>query len=172
MPRKKKKQEVATIEEIVEAAELANPLDAKILERAEHYGLNQKQMLFAVYYASLDEVFGNGAQCYLRVYGPEYLALNKKVMPYMTACVNASRLLSEAKVSQFINELLEMRGLNDTFVDKQLEFLVTQHADFKSKLGAIREYNNLKKRTEQGGNKTLVLVVSGETANRYGVSPT
>jgi hypothetical protein len=49
--------------------------------------------------------------------------------------------LRNVKVSERINELLEQGGLNDHFVDKQLSFLIAQHADFKSKLGAIREYN-------------------------------
>jgi hypothetical protein len=41
---------------------------------------------------------------------------------------------------------LELQGLNDSYVDKQLELLITQNADFKAKIAAIREYNALKKR--------------------------
>ena len=55
-------------------------------------------------------------------------------------------MLRNVKVCERINNLLERGGLNDQAVDKQLAFLVTQHADFGAKLGAIREYNKLKKR--------------------------
>jgi len=65
---------------------------------------------------------------------------------YKTAAASASRLLKNVRVCERINEILEQGGLNDQAVDKQLSFLVTQHADFGAKLGAIREYNKLKKR--------------------------
>jgi hypothetical protein len=55
-------------------------------------------------------------------------------------------LLSNAKVCERINELLTDKGLNDQFVDKQLLFVITQHADFGSKVNAIKEYNKLKQR--------------------------
>jgi hypothetical protein len=68
-------------------------------------------------------------------------------------------LLTNVKILEFVNSLIEMRGLNDSFVDKQLEFLVTQHADFKAKLGAIKEYNALKKRTEGPGTQLNIGVI-------------
>lgn len=55
-------------------------------------------------------------------------------------------MLSSIKVCERIAELLEKQGLNDEYIDKQLLFLITQHADFGNKLGAIREYNKLKQR--------------------------
>jgi len=42
--------------------------------------------------------------------------------------------------------LLEAGGFNDENVDKQHSFLLNQYADLKSKLGAIKEYNQLKGR--------------------------
>lgn len=126
--------------------------------------LNPKHRLFCEAYASSEEFFGNGTQSYIEVYKP------KKVGNwYNSARASASALLTNHNVLGYINQILELRGLNDTFVDKQLEFLITQHADFKSKLGGIHEYNQLKRRVESGGNKTLVLVISGETAGRYGL---
>lgn len=42
--------------------------------------------------------------------------------------------------------MLSEVGLNDVFVDKQLLFLIQQHADLRVKLRAIQEYNRLKAR--------------------------
>ena len=145
----------------------AKDLIAKASEKAVELGLNPKQKLFCEYYASSEEFFGNGVQSYIESYKP------KKVGNwYNSARATASEILTNPNILEYVNSLLELRGLNDTFVDKQLEFLITQHADFKSKLGGIHEYNQLKKRTEGGGNKTLVLVVTQETARRYGIAPT
>lgn len=104
--------------------------------------LNPKQELFCQLYATDKEFFGNGVQAYIEAYEPDQSQKNW----YKTVCSAASRLLSNVKVCERINQLLEEGGLNDQFVDKQLTFLVTQHADFKSKLGAIKEYNSLKQR--------------------------
>jgi hypothetical protein len=104
--------------------------------------LNPKQEQFCQLYASDREFFGNGVESYIEVYQPD----RSKKGWYNGACSSASRLLRSVKVCERINELLEKGGLNDQAVDKQLAFLVTQHADFGAKLGAIREYNKLKKR--------------------------
>jgi hypothetical protein len=104
--------------------------------------LNPKQELFCNLYATDREFFGNGVESYIEAYDPD----TSKPNWYKSACTSASRLLSNVKVCQKINQLLEEGGLNDHFVDKQLTFLITQHADFRSKLGAIKEYNKLKAR--------------------------
>lgn len=117
--------------------------------------LNPKQELFCKLYATDREFFGNGVQAYIEAYEPDQSQKNW----YKTACVCASQLLSNIKVCERINELLEQGGLNDQFVDKQLTFLVTQHADFKSKLGAIKEYNALKARVT----KKLDVTSKGES---------
>lgn len=103
--------------------------------------LNSNQEKFCELYVS-QEFFGNGVDTYMEIYKID----QSKPNWYKTACSAASRLLSDVKVSKRINELLEAAGLTDNYVDKQLLFLITQHADFGSKLGAIREYNKLKKR--------------------------
>lgn len=113
----------------------------KILHKAEKYGLNLEQMKFCELYASDREFFGNGVESYIEAYDPD-----RDGNWYNSAKASASRLLTNANVLTYINEILELHGLNDSFVDKQLELLVTQNADFKSKLGAIREYNALKAR--------------------------
>lgn len=102
--------------------------------------LNPKQELFCQLYASDREFFGNGTQSYIEAYD---LPPSK----YKTAVVNASKLLTKPNILKRINQLLELKGLNDEYVDKQLEMLITQNADFKAKISAIKEYNSLKRRT-------------------------
>lgn len=104
--------------------------------------LNPKQETFCNLYATDRSFFGNGVQAYIEAYDPDQSRGNW----YKSAQASASRLLSNVIILARINELLELHGLNDTFVDKQLELLITQNADTKTKLGAIKEYNNLKTR--------------------------
>lgn len=103
---------------------------------------NARQEMFCRLYATDKEFFGNGVESYLEVYDID----RSKPNWYKTACVNASRLLGNAKVFNRINELLTEGGLNDAFVDKQLLFLISQQVDLGAKGNAIREYNKLKKR--------------------------
>jgi hypothetical protein len=42
--------------------------------------------------------------------------------------------------------MLDDAGLNDNFVDKQLLFVISQHADLNAKMKAIEQYNKLKQR--------------------------
>lgn len=104
--------------------------------------LNPQQELFCQYFASDREFFGNGVQSYAEAYNFD---LSKKGA-YNVAKVNAHRLLTNANILNRINELFDARGLNDTFVDKQIEKLITQDADFKAKIAAIKEYNALQSR--------------------------
>jgi hypothetical protein len=67
-------------------------------------------------------------------------------MPYTTAMACSSRLLSNVKIIERINSLLETGGFTDTNVDKQHLFLINQHADLKTKMNAIKEFNTLKGR--------------------------
>lgn len=112
-------------------------------EATEENGeLTTKQAFFCELYAGEKEFFGNGVQSYIEAYDPDQTAKNW----YKSACASASRLLRNVKVINEINRLLEIQGLNDVAVDKQLSFLIAQHADFGSKVQAIREYNKLKQR--------------------------
>jgi hypothetical protein len=139
-------------------------------------GLNQKQEQFCqLYVGQKSELFGNGTQCYLEVYGwyDENDAQKTRRITYQTAMVNASRLLSNAKIIARINELLETGGFNDENVDKQHLFLINQFADLKTKIAAIREYNELKSRIQKkiditsGGKPigTLIDEISGNNNN-------
>ncbi len=124
------------------------PVKKKAVKKeAPERGLNPRQEMFCKLYATDREFFGNGVQSYLEVYG---LADDEGCsITYDTAKVNASKLLTNTNILKRINELLEMEGLNDSFVDKQLNLLITQNADFKAKVAAIKEYNSLKNRIKQ-----------------------
>lgn len=112
-------------------------------------GLNQQQEKFCQLYINNDrEVFGNGARCYMEVYGPEHLIIHKKPLGFLVAAALASRLLTKVKVIERINSLLEQGGFNDENVDKQHLFLINQHADLRTKMQAIKEYNALKERVK------------------------
>lgn len=104
--------------------------------------LNEKQKVFCELFASDREFFGNGTQAYIEAYN---IDLSKKGA-YLSAKANAHRLLTKDYILKYIDELFEARGLNDTFVDKQLEKLITQDAEFSVKIKAISEYNKLKGR--------------------------
>lgn len=104
--------------------------------------LTPEQETFCRLYATDREFFGNGTRAYIEAYG---VNLRKK-FAYAAARASASRLLTSANICDRINEILEEGGLSDTFVDKQLLFLVTQHKDFAAKIRAIQEYNKLKSR--------------------------
>jgi len=126
-------------------------------------GLNLKQEEFCQLYAGSDkELFGNGVQTYLEVYGFEDDRNGKKIS-YETAMVNASRLLSNAKIIKRINDLLETGGFTDENVDKQHLFLINQYADKKVKLGAISEYNKLKARIT----RKLDITTAGKAFGKY-----
>ena len=104
--------------------------------------LNPKQEMFCTLYASDREFFGNGTQAYIEAYNIDV----KKKGAYDGARASAYGLLTNPHILVRINELLESAVLNDEFVDKQLAFLISQNADMKTKIAAIKEYNGLKQR--------------------------
>lgn len=104
--------------------------------------LTAKNELFCQYYASDREFFGNGVQSYIEAYN---IDITKKGA-YNAAKASAFNLLTKTDILKRIDEIFEAHGLNDTFVDKQLEKLIVQDADFSAKNKAISEYNKLKGR--------------------------
>lgn len=110
-------------------------------QHSKEMALTPRQEQFCQLFVS-KEFFGNGVQSYIEAYD---INVSKKGA-YDGARTDASRLLTKANICNRINELLDEAGLNDNFVDKQLLFMITQNADFSSKIAAIREYNKLKAR--------------------------
>lgn len=109
---------------------------------ASGHVLTPKQELFCQLYASDKEFFGNGVQSYIEAYGVD----TTKRGWYGTAKAGAHENLTKPYLLERINEIFEAHGLNDQFVDKQLEKLIIQDADFNAKMKAIQEYNKLKAR--------------------------
>lgn len=116
-------------------------MDEKDGKTLEHPDLTPKQKRFCENYVS-QEFFGNGTQSYIEAYGIDVTQKGA----YDTARACASETLAKPNVYNYINSLLEESGLNDAFVDKQLLFLISQHAEFSAKIAAIKEYNKLKQR--------------------------
>ena len=127
--------------------------------------LNPKQEKFCQLYATETEFFGNGVQSYIEAYEPS----TSDSIWYKTACSSASQLLSNIKVCNRINELLEDGGLNDAHVDKQLLFIINQFDNLPAKTAAIREYNKLKSRITDKAEvdlKGLTVLVEDAYANK------
>lgn len=123
--------------------EAKEPATSKlVLATKSGHKLTPQQALFCELYASDREFFGNGVQSYVEAYDVD----TSKPGWYRTACSGASENLRKPYILERIEEIFEAHGLNDTFVDKQLEKLICQDADFKTKLGAIQEYNKMKGR--------------------------
>lgn len=104
--------------------------------------LNPQQELFCKLYASDREFFGNGTQSYIEAYGVDAT----KPGSYAAARSSASEFLTNPNILDRINHYLDLGGLNDATVDKELLFVIRQHDDKASKVAAIREYNKLKQR--------------------------
>lgn len=104
--------------------------------------LNLRQEKFCILYSSNKEFFGNGVESYLAVYNVNRNNPNW----YNTAKAAASRLLTNVNLIERIRVILEETGLNDSFIDKQLEFLITQNISMSAKLAAIKEYNRSRRR--------------------------
>lgn len=116
------------------------------------------------------EFFGNGVRSYVRAYGLK-LGMGKGCVDYQVAASRASKLLKDVDILRACNELLELHGLNDIFVDKQLEFLITQNSDFKTKLGSIKEYNVLKGRIMRGLGDGATVIFMGDIMKAHREKP-
>ena len=103
--------------------------------------LNERQERFCKLYASDKEFFCNGVRSYIEAYKPKQVG-----NWYNSAKASAFNLLTKTYILERIDELIELEGLNDSFVDKQLAKLINQDADFRTKIQAIKEYNALKTR--------------------------
>jgi hypothetical protein len=98
--------------------------------------------LFCQYFVSSYETFGNATRSYAKAYNIDISDKSK----YHSCRTQGYRLLAIESVLKRINELLTDLVMNDTTVDMQLAFLITQMTDYGAKVQAIREYNKLKQR--------------------------
>lgn len=127
-------------------------------KKKEKTKLTPKQEDFCQLYLS-QEFYGNGVQTYIEAYNIDLTEPGA----YNAAKASASENLTKPNILDRIDELLEEAGLNDQYVDKQLYFLIRQSADLRTKLGALKEYNQLKTRITKkvdltsGGEKIIVV---------------
>lgn len=124
--------------------------------------LTERQIMFAQYYATSEEFFFQGAKAYAKAYGYDYNDRNQR----NTINVGSNTCLKHSTILTFIQMLLDGEGLNDSFVDKQILSVITQSADLKAKMLAIREYNSI-----TGRNKRLLEVTVNNTYNYAALSP-
>ena len=97
--------------------------------------LTLKQEQFCRNYVS-GEFFGNATRAYKDAYGVDY----------DSAKAAAWLLLTNINIQKRVTQLLELEGLSDTYVDKQLIFVLWQFDDLSSKMRAVAEYNKMKGR--------------------------
>ena len=102
--------------------------------------LNPKQELFCKSFATDRDCFGNGVQAYLKAYSTK-----KKKVDYLSARVNAHKLLIKTNICERIRELIDIY-ISAAVVDKELGSVILQYGDLGSKVAAIREYNKVKGR--------------------------
>lgn len=125
----------------------------KVIGAKTEQGLNLQQEEFCQLFVMPDsDFYGNGVSSYIGAYKPRKIG-----NWYNVARACSSRLLTNVNVCKRINELLETGGFNSENIDKQHLFLINQYADLKTKLGAIKEFNELKGRVEkrkEGGEAT------------------
>lgn len=117
----------------------------KTTRKVKSPGLTLQRKKFAKLYTSDKEFFGNGVQSYAEAYNIDLTSKGS----YKAAKTGAWRLLTNADLLAYMNELLVDMGLNNIHVDKQLAFLITQNAEFVVKMAAIREFNKLRQRIEE-----------------------
>jgi len=118
--------------------------------------LTPKQSFFCELYSTNREYFGNGLQAYAKAYNIDLSEKGK----IGTAKANAHRLLTNADILAHIRKLLDLGGLCDEQVDKELLFLIQQNSNFTVKLGAIKEYNSLRKRIIETSNTKVEVNLS------------
>lgn len=161
------KREAANIKAAVTTAdEIAPQIVPVALKKASAAklpkGLTPKQERFCKHYVS-EDFFGNGLASYKKAYNTE---------GHGNAKVNSSKLLNQKKILDRINELLDASGFNNQHADKQLYMVLTQNADLKAKMMAIREFNKLKGRIVEksinlNGNLSDILKQAHNTTDEY-----
>src|SRR6266498_75388 len=130
--------------------------------------LTLKQERFCQLYArGAADLYGNATRCYAEAYGVDLEVKGG----YKRAQMAGSRLVSNDIISNRINKLLEGEGLNDTFVDAQLAFVVRQSGDFAAKVAGIREYNKIRGRIIEKidhttGGQAFTPILNGITKNK------
>jgi phage terminase small subunit len=118
---------------------------------AEDKVLNLEQMRFVEFYTALgSDTYGNATQSYLKAYN----------CSYVTAKSNSAQIIKKPHIIEAINMQLEIQGLNDVTVDRELFSTILQNKDLSSKMAGIREYNKLRKRVVDSQKQPLMIGLS------------
>jgi hypothetical protein len=118
-------------------------------KKNEETGLNPNQEKFCHCYVS-KEFFAHGVESYAEAYG-----INLDNKTYNTCKVQASKLLTNPNILSRIRQLLDLSGLNDEYVDREMLFVITQNSDLNAKMKGIDSYNKLKSRIVEKTEATL-----------------
>lgn len=126
------------------------PVEPKVGSKPSGDGkpLTPQQEKFCQFYTGDQECAGNATQSYIKAYNID-VGGGSEQTSNAAARKRASELLTNRNIKARINAILTQRGLNDQFVDSQLQFLITQHEDWNVKLKAIKEYNRLNNRIKE-----------------------
>lgn len=113
--------------------------------------LTDKQKAFAELFA-YGTTRGNGTMSYVEAYGIDLSVKGQ----YNVARNGAAQNLTKSNILDYIRSLYDT-VLNDEIIDNELTFLIMQSADFRTKLGAIKEYNQLRQRITKKIEKVNIL---------------
>lgn len=118
---------------------------AKNIPIHKQFKITLKQHKFCNNYLGYNgnNMFGNGTLSYCQAYDRPMTA---------SARVNASECLTKSNVLNYIAYELQHFTMTDESVDNEHNFLIKQHDSKMVKLGAIKEYNRLKNRINEGIN--------------------
>lgn len=144
IPTVSQSRPLSKMEMIKHKAEQFNNGELSLLEIGKELKLLPRQIDFCKYYTT-EEFYGNGIRAYGKAYG-----LNPDNKNERAACsVGANNNLKHGAILMLINILLDSEGFNDSFVDKQLLKVITQDADLKAKMLAIKTYNEITGRVKK-----------------------
>lgn len=103
--------------------------------------LTFKQALFCELFCFDQWCFCNATVAYMKAYG-------MKESQRKSAQVNGAKLLSNTIIRKYVNSLIDEHFDNKNF-DRRLTSLAFQNKNLVVSLGAVQEYNKLKKRIEE-----------------------
>lgn len=137
--------------------------------------LSAEQELFCQLYAGnhVKELFGNATRSYMEAYGynsriqsvreqideqyqlkdrgfsAEIKSLESKIKSIEGSARTAgNRMFTIVSISNRVNEIMDSM-IRDDFNDREMLYTIGQRYDLASKIAAIREYNQLKKRIQK-----------------------
>lgn len=125
--------------------------------------LSECQTLFCWLYVYDKDCYCNATASYMRAY-------DLKDSQRRVAQSAGSRLLSNVVVRKYINKML-VANFKDDVVDTEHSRLIMQNRNPLAKLGAIQEYNKIKKRLEQAPVASITFGWKEPSGPKHPVTP-